>query len=100
MGEIKTNNPGVAAILSFIFSGLGQIYNGQISKGLLVIFFTSVSLLIFLFGSTIVGLWLLGKIVAGKVLAMGIGLFLVGLIAICVLGVYSIFDAYNFSSRK
>lgn len=26
-------NPGLAAILSFFFMGLGQIYNGQIAKG-------------------------------------------------------------------
>jgi len=29
-------NPGVAAVLSFFFSGLGQIYNGQILKGIFV----------------------------------------------------------------
>jgi len=27
-------NPGLAAVLSFFFAGLGQIYNGQIGKGL------------------------------------------------------------------
>jgi TM2 domain-containing membrane protein YozV len=26
-------NPGLAAVLSFFISGLGQIYNGQIAKG-------------------------------------------------------------------
>lgn len=26
-------NPGIAAVLSFLLSGLGQIYNGQIGKG-------------------------------------------------------------------
>ena len=34
----KTNlqkNPGVAAVLSALWVGLGQIYNGQIGKGLL-----------------------------------------------------------------
>ncbi|MFA5380304.1 MAG: hypothetical protein WC455_31370 [Dehalococcoidia bacterium] len=30
-----TPNPGTAAILSFFWTGLGQIYNGQIGKGLL-----------------------------------------------------------------
>lgn len=30
-------NPGVAAVLSFLFVGLGQIYNGQIGKGLVFI---------------------------------------------------------------
>ena len=27
-------NPGVAAVLSFFFTGLGQIYNGKLLKGL------------------------------------------------------------------
>ena len=27
-------NPGMTAVLSFFFSGLGQIYNGEIRKGL------------------------------------------------------------------
>ncbi len=30
-------NPGLAAVLSFFFTGLGQIYNGQIGKGVLFI---------------------------------------------------------------
>ncbi|MFQ5993130.1 MAG: hypothetical protein ACE5NA_11900 [Nitrospiraceae bacterium] len=30
-------NPGVAAVLSFFITGLGQIYNGQILKGLLCV---------------------------------------------------------------
>ena len=30
-------NPGVAAVLSFFISGLGQIYNGQIVKGLIIL---------------------------------------------------------------
>lgn len=29
------NHPGVAAVLSFFITGLGQVYNGQILKGLL-----------------------------------------------------------------
>ena len=28
-------NPGVAAVLSFLWTGLGQIYNGQLVKGLI-----------------------------------------------------------------
>ena len=27
-------NPGLAAVLSFFYMGLGQIYNGQIAKGI------------------------------------------------------------------
>ena len=28
--------PGLAAVLSFLFSGLGQIYNGQIFRGIIL----------------------------------------------------------------
>lgn len=30
-------NAGLAAVLSFLFTGLGQIYNGSIGKGLFMI---------------------------------------------------------------
>ncbi len=30
-------SPGLAAVLSFFFCGLGQIYNGQILKGLILL---------------------------------------------------------------
>ena len=30
-------NPGIAAVLSFFWTGVGQIYNGQIMKGLILI---------------------------------------------------------------
>ena len=31
-------NSGLAAVLSFFFPGLGQIYNGEIGKGILIMF--------------------------------------------------------------
>jgi TM2 domain-containing membrane protein YozV len=36
-------NPGVATVLSFFFMGLGQIYNGQIGKGILFIVLYAIS---------------------------------------------------------
>jgi TM2 domain-containing membrane protein YozV len=39
-------NPGVAAVLSFFYCGLGQIYNGQIFKGVLFIISYSISILL------------------------------------------------------
>jgi TM2 domain-containing membrane protein YozV len=32
---VKSRNPGIAALLSFFYTGLGQIYNGQIVKGII-----------------------------------------------------------------
>lgn len=95
-----TKNPGMAAVLSFIFNGLGQLYNGQILKGLLIIFLSSLSTLVLIIGSILIGFWLLGKIISIKVLILGLVLFLVGLIGICVLGIYSIFNAYQVAAKK
>ena len=47
-------NPGVAAVLSFFFSGLGQIYNGQILKGLL---FMAVQVVNFVLSFVVIGLF-------------------------------------------
>lgn len=94
-----TKNPGMAAVLSFIFNGLGQLYNGQILKGLLIIFLSSLSMLVLIIGSILIGFWLLGKIISIKVLILGLVLFLVGLIGICVLGIYSIFNAYQVAKK-
>lgn len=30
-------DPGIAAVLSFLVTGLGQIYNGEIGKGILLV---------------------------------------------------------------
>ncbi len=42
----KMKNSGLAAVLSFFFAGLGQIYNGQIGKGVLVIIVQGINLLL------------------------------------------------------
>ena len=42
--EIK--NPGLAAVLSFLVMGLGQIYNGEIGKGLLFIVLYAISIVL------------------------------------------------------
>jgi len=45
----QERSPGLAAFLSFIIAGLGQIYNGQIGKGLLI-FFTGWLVIPWVFG--------------------------------------------------
>jgi len=98
MEEIRTH-PGMAAVLSFIFNGLGQIYNGQIKKGLFVIFLSTLSLLIFVIGAVLIGLWMLGKLLNSFQVIYGFLFFLSGLILICILGIWSIFDAYNVAKK-
>jgi len=39
-------NPSIATILSFFFMGLGQIYNGQIGKGVVFIILYGISLVL------------------------------------------------------
>ena len=69
--EIKSS--GLAAILSFFIPGLGQIYNGQIGKGLLMIVALFVCfILIFV---------------------------LIGIFLLMILWLYGIFDAYDTAKR-
>ena len=93
--EENNSRAGMAAVLSFIFSGLGQLYNGQIKKGLLIILVSCLSMLIFIIGAIIIGFWILGKAVSSTQIISGIILFCSGLIFICILGIWNIFDAYN-----
>ena len=94
------SNPGLAAIFSFLFNGLGQIYNGQIAKGLLIIFLSAIGMLVLILGSVLIAFFLLGKFPTLKVLISGLILFLTGLVSICILGIYSIVDAYRVAEKK
>ncbi len=38
---VEKKSTGIAAVLSFVFVGLGQIYNGQIGKGILFVIIVS-----------------------------------------------------------
>jgi TM2 domain-containing membrane protein YozV len=58
-------NPAIAAILSFFFMGLGQIYNGQIGKGIMfiVLYLISIVLMFVFIGFlTTPILWIWGMI--------------------------------------
>ena len=63
-------NPGLAAVLSFLYCGLGQIYNGQIGKGIgfIVGYFISLALMFVIIGFiTTPILWIWGMVDAYKV---------------------------------
>jgi TM2 domain-containing membrane protein YozV len=65
----QTKNPGVAAILSFIIPGLGQIYNGEIRKGILyligyLIAFASITIFVGFLAAPVI--WIYGMIDAYK----------------------------------
>jgi TM2 domain-containing membrane protein YozV len=96
----QTAHPGTAAVLSFVFSGLGQIYNGQIKKGLIIISLSTLSLFIFIVGAILIGFWLLGKTISFTWVISGFLIFCLGLVLICILGIWSIFDAYNVARER
>jgi TM2 domain-containing membrane protein YozV len=66
-------NPGVAAVLSFFFTGLGQIYNGRLAKGL-------------------------GFMVAGA-LNIALMFILIGFVTGPLFWIYNIYDAYRDAER-
>ncbi len=66
-------NPGVAAVLSFFYMGLGQIYNGQIAKGVAFMVAYSVSILMIF--------------------------VLVGLVTTPLLFIWGMYDAYKSSEK-
>ena len=66
---VKEKNPGIAAVLSFVYPGLGQVYNEEIKKGIIFI-------------------------VIGIILLLSMALF-VGFILYPIFWGYNVFDAYK-----
>lgn len=66
-------NAGIAAVLSFFISGLGQIYNGQIIKGLLF--------------------------VAAYAISVALMHVLIGFLIFPIVWIWGMFDAYRTAER-
>lgn len=86
-------DPKMAVYLSFLLSGLGQIYNGQVKKG---ITFITISLLAVL--SAIAGGVQL--IFHDRHSGSGVLLLCIGAGVLLIMGVYNIFDAYNYAKEN
>jgi TM2 domain-containing membrane protein YozV len=54
----KKKEPVLSAILGFIFAGSGQVYNGELGKGILILVGTVIGLFIFVIPGIIV--WIFG----------------------------------------
>ena len=67
-------NAGLAAVLSFLFCGLGQIYAGKITKGLLFIF-------------------------VGLLLGVATFIFILPGVAAVAFWIYNIYDAYTLTNE-
>ena len=71
---MKSKEPGVPAVLSFFVPGLGQIYNGEFTKGFTTIAFLMISCaLIFIH---------------------------IGIVLVIIIWVWSILDAYRIAEKK
>jgi TM2 domain-containing membrane protein YozV len=57
VGEVKS--PGLAACLSFLCPGLGQIYTGRVGRGITILVLPSFVLLLFVFAAAVPGRGLL-----------------------------------------
>ncbi|MFW6269158.1 MAG: hypothetical protein ACOC4G_03660 [Bacillota bacterium] len=62
-------SPGLAAVLSFLWGGVGQIYNGQIGKGIVIVIIQAINT--FLFS------------------------FIIGFITFPIVWIWNIYDAYK-----
>jgi len=98
MPEYKFH-PGVAAVLSFIFNGLGHIYVGRLVKGLFLMLFSIFSMIILIIGALIVGLNMVRGEFISNTNIFGFTLFICGLAGAIVIGIYSIFDSYNYAKK-
>ena len=97
---MEKQNPGIAAVLSFLFNGLGQIYNGQIAKGLVIMLISTCAMLVTLIGAVLIAHFLWSKFIYPAEVIIGAALFISGITVIAILGIYNIYDAYNVAKEK
>ncbi len=82
----QIKNPGIAAVLSFFITGVGQIYNGQLGNGL--------GVLLLEYGLFIIGLM---TILFLHPALSGIGILLI-FIAV-IIWIWAIYDAYTTAQK-
>ncbi len=89
-------SPGVIALLSFVFTGLGQIYNGEIIKGVVLMSFACFGIILTLV-SAIYLFYALIFFDTSTIMRMTlcVVVFLLGITVMVVSGIYSIYDAYH-----
>lgn len=93
--DLKKNRAGAAAVLSFVFCGLGHIYIGEIKRGLKIMFYSSLYLFILIIGASIIIYQILLNTPNPLLLIQGITIATLGLIANAITSIYNIYDAYK-----
>ena len=99
MSRKTSPNPGVSAVLSFLFNGLGQIYNGQIAKGLFLMALSTLFMIGVVMGSVLCGYYFLTGFKEGWALRWALWGLLPSLLGTALVGIYNIFDAYQTALR-
>jgi TM2 domain-containing membrane protein YozV len=94
MDEVK-HRAGIAAVLSFLFSGLGQLYVGKIFRGLIIMSISALSMIMIIVGAIFVGHWLIFQYFSIREVILGLVFFVLGIIIACIVGIYSIINAYR-----
>ncbi|MCX7926792.1 MAG: hypothetical protein N2606_01435 [Candidatus Omnitrophica bacterium] len=85
----------IAVLLSFIFAGLGQLYNGHIIKGLIIIGFSVIGLIVIVVSAVFIAYCLIMQALTSLWFLLSLSLFLLSILFIGVIGIYSILDAYK-----
>ena len=99
-GERHKIDPGLAAVFSFLFSGLGQIYNGQIRKGMSIMTLSAIGMVIVIVGAVQIAFSIIPKLLVKGDLLLGITLLVAGILLMAMVGTYTIYDAYNTAKKR
>jgi len=92
-------NPGIAVVLSFLFNGLGQIYNGQIAKGLSLMAASSLLMMTMVVGVVWAGYYVVTDFQHGWALWGALFCLIPAILGTALLGIYNLFDAYHTALR-
>ncbi len=97
--ENKRREAGTAAVLSFVFTGVGQLYNGEIKKGLWLVTVATAGIILALLGALAIWMSMKYNFFSVQSSLVFITVLLLGGVLICWSGIYSIYDAYNSAGK-
>ena len=88
---VPEKSAGIAAVLSFIWAGAGQLYAGKIARGLMILLIYS---LIWVFQMFVLFVWASSISTTGDVYGILV-MLMIFFVFVIVLWVWNIFDAYK-----
>ena len=94
MNEQK-HRAGLAAVLSFLFNGLGQLYIGKIAQGFVIMGLSTLSMVLIVVGAVFTCHWLITQLYPVSEIIIGAALLAAGIVMAGIVGAYSILHAYR-----